>query len=108
MDFDETKQEAAVMELDLALAAGAQQLPPHQHLQSTDQEHRPHQIHEPLVPDAACNYLTPFLLPWRSVTTDGAPKSCIKSTFSPDSPPPPIREVSELPRGGQLLARPKP
>jgi len=47
MDFDETKQNAAVMELDLILATGTQPLPRDWHLQPTDHGHGPCQIHQP-------------------------------------------------------------
>jgi len=46
MNFDETKQSAAVMELDLVSATGTQPLSQDQQLQLTDRGHGPCQIHQ--------------------------------------------------------------
>ena len=62
MDFDETERRAAVMQLELASATGAQQLPKDQHLQPADHGHGPHQIHQPQAPDAACNNPMPHTI----------------------------------------------
>jgi len=59
MNFNETKQSAAVMKLELASATGAQQLSRDRHLQPTDHGHGQCQIHQPQAPDTAWNNLTP-------------------------------------------------
>jgi len=62
MNFRETEQSAAVMELELASATGIQQPSQDRHLQPTDRGRGPHQICQLPAPDAACNSPTPHIM----------------------------------------------